>query len=488
MPGAVAMDSFRDLPDAYLRQPLDNHEFAFYDRGCQFPVSVTPQGSPQYVHTTGDNVLREDLGGAPALREGLAQVHKLGCHFTFYVEGYLVHESSDLAKDGRAQRWSIVNKNGSLTGNYSDQGFYHICPACVEWQDHLASVCSRLVRETGADGVRLDSLGFYFLPCYNPAHHHPHPFVYNDGIRQLLSKVSKAVRAVNPQAVLTTEGPVDFYASHTQGAILSLCPREIPLMRVALPHYRPFLYTVLGPVYSSLSGLVGGMGPEERQWRCARFPIEEAFLWGEVEEPPTATPQRVVCRLFRGSDHWALVGARIDSDAAWRFPDEPALGLDDHRGPVQVRLRGLASQVESAVGFDVETLQAQPLVAGHAPASGAASLETSGDDLLLTVDWRWFVVVLNQHGGRPSVTFREPPAVRPGQRLRLDLQLLPAGDAQGEVAATLHAPGLNVQRAVRIPSAVDVEIPAEARPGLYPIVVEGAGVLGCKRFVTVGEP
>ena len=106
MPGAVPMDSFRDLWEAYLRDPIDNQEFAFHDRGCQFPVSTNAQGVPSYIHTTGDNVLREDLGGPPALREGVARVHELGFHFTFYVEGYIVHETSVLAKDGRARRWS----------------------------------------------------------------------------------------------------------------------------------------------------------------------------------------------------------------------------------------------------------------------------------------------------------------------------------------------------------------------------------------------
>jgi hypothetical protein len=489
MPGALPMDSFRDLREAYLRSPIDNHEFAFHDRGCQFPVSFTPEGSPRYVHTTGDNVLREDLGGAQALREGIAQVHKLGFHFTFYVEGYIVHETSDVAKDGRARRWSIMNKNGTLTGNYSDQGFYHMCPACIEWQDHLASVSSRLVRETGADGVRLDSLGFYYLPCYNPAHNHSHPFVYNDGIRQLLSKVSKAVREANPEAVITTEAPVDFYAAHAQGAIMSFCPREIPLMRVAMPNYRPFLYSPLGPVYGSLSGLVGGTGKGEQQWRCARFAVEDSVLWGAVEEHPTATPQRVVCRLFRGSDHWALVGARIDSDNPWLFPrgldKQPVLGLDDHPEPVRVRIRGLAPLVESAVGFDVETLKAQPVTAGNARTSHAPTMETESSDLLLTLDWRWFVVVLKKHGCRPIVTFSVPPIVRPGERLRLDLQLAPAGETAGEAAATLRAPGLDVHRPVRIPGEVNVDIPADTRPGLFPVIVDGAGVLGCKRFVEV---
>lgn len=492
MPGAVPMDSFRDVWEAYLPNAIDNQEWAFHDRGCQFPVSTNAQGVPIYVHTTGDNILREDLGGAKALREGIAHLHKLGFHFTFYVEGYIVHKTSELAKDGRARRWSIMNENGTITGNYTDQGFYHMCPACVDWEDYLAAACGRLVRETGADGVRLDSLGFYFLPCYNPAHKHPNPFVYNDGIRQLLSKVSRAIREANPKAILTTEAPVDFYAQYTQGAIMSLCPREIPLMRVALPNYRPFIYGPLGPVWGSLSGLVGGTGKGERRWRCAQFPVEESLRWGQVENNPIATPERVVCRLFRGPDYWALVGARVDSDERYLFPnglnDEPVLGLDEHPGQVHVRIPGLAQQVHSAVVFDIETLKARPITIRHAPTSGIPSMEATRNDLLLTLDSRWFVVVLRKSGCRPIFTFSVPPVVRPGEKLRLGLQLVTAGNSVHEATATLRAPGLNVHREVRVPGDVSVEIPADCRPGLYPLTLDGSGVLGCKRFVEVGSP
>ena len=99
-------------------------------------------------------------------------------------------------------RWAVMHKDGTLTGPYSYQGFYHMCPGAVEWQDHLASMVARLLRETGADAVRLDSLGFYYLPCYNPAHEHATPFGYNDWIKQLLAKVRKAAIAVNPDVLL----------------------------------------------------------------------------------------------------------------------------------------------------------------------------------------------------------------------------------------------------------------------------------------------
>jgi len=486
------MDSFRDVWEAYLPNAIDNQEWAFHDRGCQFPVSTNSQGLPRYVHTTGDNILREDLGGAPALREGIARVHKLGFHFTFYVEGYIVHKMSELARDGRAQRWSIMNKNGTITGNYTDQGFFHMCPACVAWQDHLAARCGELVRETGADGVRLDSLGFYYLPCYNPAHKHPNPFVYNDGIRQLLSKVGRAIREANPESVLTTEAPVDFYAAHAHGAIMSFCPREIPLMRVALPNYRTFLYVPHGPVYGSLSGLVGGLGSGERLWRCARFPVEEAVLEGEVEAHPTATPARVVCRLFRGKDHWALVGARVDSDKPWLFPkgleDEPVLGLDENRGPVKVRIPRLAPLVESAVAFDVETLKAQSITLSHAATNRPPALEATNKDLLLTLDSRWFVVVLRKSGCRPIVTLSEPPVSRAGEKLHLRLQVVADDTLTREATATISAPGLDVHRKVRIPGEVTLDIPADCKPGVYPVTVDGRGILGCKRFVELTAP
>jgi hypothetical protein len=478
MPGATEMDSFRDLPQACLATAIDNQEWAFHDRGCQFPVSPAGVEPPRYIHTTGDNVLREDLGGAKALRDGVAAVHRLGFHFTFYVEGYIVHESSELAKDGRAERWSVMHKNGTITGNYTSQGFYHMCPGCVEWQDHLASVCSRLIRETGADGLRLDSLGFYFLPCYNPLHKHPHPFVYNDGLRQLVDKVSRAVRAVNPDAFLTTEAPADFLAAYTHGSLNSMCARDISLMRVAVPNYRALVYAPLGPVWGSLSGYVGGTGGLDMNWRCARFPVHETVIWGEVEDDPQASDKRVICRLFRGDDHWALVGARVDSDEPYLLPrgldGQPTLELDRAAGPVEVRVRGVASAVESAVAFDVETLKVLPV-----------ELQRSGNALRLSVDSRWFLVILRRHSCRPIASFGDLPAVAAGRRLPLDLRVVAPRAEAKLVTARLCAPGLGVDAAVRIPGSFTLKVPAATAPGHYPLTLSGRAMLGHKRFLEV---
>ncbi|OHB79400.1 MAG: hypothetical protein A2W31_13020 [Planctomycetes bacterium RBG_16_64_10] len=66
-----------------------------------------------------------------------------------------------------------------------DAAYPHVEPPAWfrEYQGHLAQMVARLLRETGADAVRLDSLGFYFWACYNPAHHHDTPFGYNEWIK-----------------------------------------------------------------------------------------------------------------------------------------------------------------------------------------------------------------------------------------------------------------------------------------------------------------
>ena len=277
--GQFVLDSFRDLPRAHLGIPIDNLEYACYSRGSML----------HGVHTDGDNIIREDMGGAAAMREGIAGVHRLGLHATLYIEGYIVHKESELARTGKAERWSVMHKDGSITGNYTKQGFYHMCPGCTQWQDHLATTVTRLLRETGADGVRLDSLGFYFLPCYNPAHKHATPFGYNQWMKQLLAKVREAAIKVNPKVLLTTEAPVDWFGQWFHGALTQVYPRDLPPMRLAVGPYRPYAYAPGGPVWGSVSGLAGGrtcweadLETLEGNWLCARFPAHEALVWGDV--------------------------------------------------------------------------------------------------------------------------------------------------------------------------------------------------------------
>lgn len=465
--GQIALASFRELPAAQIQRPIDFPEYAFYCRSSIFAP----------VHTDGDNIVREDMGGAEALREGIEGVHRLGLHTQLYVEGYIVANVSELARSGKAERWSVMHKDGTITGPYTKQGFYHMCPGCVEWQDHLAATIGRLLRETGADGIRIDSLGFYYLPCYNPAHKHKSPFDYNEWIKQLLAKAHKAAVAANPNVLLTTEGSADWYAPWVHGALSSRCPRELSPMRLAMGPYRPYVYAA-GAVWGSLSGFPGGgcdgsdLNPLDGNWLCARFPAHEALVWGDVadDDPQSSDPQ-IVTRRFEGKGYWAVVAARpACQDRIWTT----GKGLSKQHGDYTLTLPGLASQVTDAVVCDIENLTWTPL-----------KLERQGDDLQLSLSTNWALVILRQPDGPPVVGFDPLPQLHPGDSTKLSLHWLTEnGSLKSRKKLTVKAPGLRVSPdSISAPGEVTISVPSDALPGYYGVEVSGMNVLGTKRFL-----
>jgi len=469
--GQFLLDSFRELPGARLQIPFDNMEYAFYNRGSML----------YNKHTDGDNIIREDLGGAEAMRDGIAGAHRYGLHTTLYVEGYIVYKESELAKSGKAEKWSVMHKDGTIAGIYTKQGFFHMCPGCTEWQDYLAETAARLMRETGADGIRLDSLGTYFLPCYNPAHRHAMPFGYNDWLKQLLSKVRDAVLAVKPDALLTTEIPVDWFGQWFHGALTQVYPRDLPAMRLAVGPYRPVVYAPGGPVWGSVSGLTGGrnrgseLQPAEANWLCARVPVNTALVEGNVpdEDPRTSDPE-IVTRAFHGDGYWAVVAVRPASQDPFEW--RPFTELSDKRGDYAVTIQGVAPRIAYGALCDIESLTWKPL-----------DLNRVGDDLEIPLNTNWALLVLSEAGGPPVIHFDPLPELRPGESTTVRLTAMQAEAKEAlPLAIELVAPGLAVEpQSASAPGDVVITAPHDALPGLYSVKVAGRHVLGTKRFLKV---
>ena len=468
--GQVMLDSFRELPMAQIRTPIDNWEYAFY---CQ--TSMRMKILPYFPHTDGDNVVREDMGGAEAMREGIAGVHRLGLHATLYVEGYIVHEQSDIAKAGKAERWAVMQKDGSLIGPYTKQGFYHMCPGSIEWQDHLAGMVARLLRETGADAVRLDSLGFYYLACYNPAHQHKTPFGYNEWIGQLLAKVRAAAVSVKPDVLLLTEGSADWFGQWFHGALTSRCPRDLSMMRLAVGPFRPYVYAS-GALWGSLSGFPGGgcTGPDihtmDWNWLCARFPVHEALVWGDVsDEDPASSDPQIVARRFEGDGYWAVVAARPESqEPVW----PRGTGVAKDHAEYVLTLPGLWEQVADAALCDVETLSWTPV-----------ELERLDNDIKIRLRTNWALVILRKTAGPAVVTFDPLPVLHKGDSTAIRPRVL-CGDPASSVLVS--APGLEVSPAAEgAPDEIQVTVPPDAFAGNYAVTISGNHVLGAKRFLTV---
>jgi hypothetical protein len=503
---STTMDSLEELPRAFLRAPLDLLEIAFFCR--QSMLEIDWNGRRRRVHTDGANIVREDLGGAEALRRGVEGVHRLGLRIALYVEGFIVPEDSELAP--QAGEWVVQHRDGTRSGNYSGEGFLHMCPGCEEWQEHLAESCARLLRDTGADGVRLDSLGHYFFACYNPGHRHPSPFGYREWVTALMRRVRGAMRAVNPDAFLATEGPVDYfsgcsdiaYSSQGRAPDYDVSVADVSPMRVVLPDYRLFMIGG-GPVVTSLSGYPGGnvsalpgldLFEMDESWRAARYTASVALRDGDASLPrPLASRPDVTCRLWRSGETDVVVGARpsvlVEPDTYVRLREQSPFAAGGYRnsavnikrGRASVQVRWPADRAPSSVlACDVEHLSV---------AEAAWSRE--GGVITVELTSNWFVVLASFGEPVPAAVIDTPERARPGQTVELGLRLVGRG-AKGRLRGRVAAPGLCVgtrEKPVEtdVPGKLAVAIPLDARPGKYWVWLDGDAFHPCKRMVEVRE-
>lgn len=505
---ANPMDSFTELPDVYRRLPIDTIEFAFFCRGSM-GKDVTGK---VFTHTDGDNIIREDLGGPSALKEGVKRVHQLGFHFTFYIDGYICPDDSEITLKGEAKNWRYQNKDGTHTGNYSvsNPNWMHMCPGSG-WQDHLARTAARLVRETGADGVRLDSLGAYFLPCYNPLHKHKSPFNYNVWMCELLKKVAAAVKKVNPKCILTTELSVDFYSRYFDGSLTQqwgpvqiAVSRDIAPMRIALPEYFVMAHNPCGPVAASLMGYPGGSGGAEvtshfvkldEKWRSVMFTVRDIIRWGDaVYDNPGASRPDVVCRRFHTDGIDVIVGAypRFVTDFS-KYGDvkhqlaylrnvftNADVDLKEHKVSFQVRVDTAGKTPAEVYLYDVTKMTVKEV-----------GFKSDGEDIVINLTSNWFVLIFNYGKSKPISLFDIQTVLRPGKTYAVKFSLLGAPSGK-RFSGSLHAPGLGWSKAtspglkVTVPGALRLTVPETTPKGKYPVILESGQFLGCKRFIEVG--
>ena len=500
------LDSFAEIADLYRLAPMETCEFAFHCRRSM-PTEVTGKS---VLWTDADTVIREDLGGAKALKEGLSEVHDLGGHFTFYMDCYLCPEDSDLALEGKAREWAVMNKDGSNTGNYTKQGkeigcgFYHMCFGAKGWQRHLARRAADLVKKTGADGIRLDSLGFYSFPCYNPAHKHKSPFDHNQWACELLETVAAAVRKVNPHCLLTTEAGPDFYTRHFDGCLTqhgiththkTAVSRDVAPMRVAVPDYIVLAHVPCGPVAASLMGYPGGtQGPGatgrmvelDLKWRSLRFATADILRWGNAAyDNPTSSRKDVECRRFSDDFADVIVGARP------AFPEGAVADLTPERGValnsnVDLKKGNVTYTVTVDTGrrrpqklfvWDVEKLaveEIEPLV-----TEGKTTFEVKSN---------WFMALIGYRGSRPIAQMELPLEVSRGDELRVECRLLGVGP-RTRLEGRLFAPMSGSKRAivVSLPGEARIKIPQSTPPGKYLIQLSSKQFHGFRRFVRVRD-
>lgn len=191
----------------------------------------------------------ERFGGLPAFREAVETYRKMGALVTLYTDPIRCDYNSKAGKEF-GERWGVVKPDGKHVDSYD---VWNICHDVAEYREWVAKTMGRVMRETGADGIRLDEYGHRGWACYSKLHEHtyaePGITQWQKAIAETCRVVRQAMDEVKPDSVLTTEHPgYDYELQFLEGCITydltvmatPLRPLECNLQRFYFPECKAY--------------------------------------------------------------------------------------------------------------------------------------------------------------------------------------------------------------------------------------------------------
>ncbi len=191
----------------------------------------------------------ERFGGLPAFREAIGTYQRMGALTTLYTDPYRLDENCPTGQ-AHGKEWCVVGPTGQLATNFD---VYNPCYELAEARQWMADTMGRVMRETGADGLRLDQVGYKGVACYSPTHKHtyqePGITQWEKAASEMVRMVHAAMDQVRPGLVLTTEVPGYDYMMHSlEGCITydlglqatAMRPLECNLQRFYFPECKPY--------------------------------------------------------------------------------------------------------------------------------------------------------------------------------------------------------------------------------------------------------
>jgi len=175
-----------------------------------------------------------------------------------------------LQGDGPQRAYSTRNGDGQpFREHWTKCDFAVMCPGTEFWQDKIAGICERIVRELHVDGVYLDQTGCHTpMLCFNPAHGHATAGgqYWTSGNQELTRKCRERMQAANPEAILATEGNAESY-----GAVDAL-------LTIYDTPFGPYLVPMFQYVYSDRKVTFGRMSSRDVRGFGQQF--AQCFVWG----------------------------------------------------------------------------------------------------------------------------------------------------------------------------------------------------------------
>ncbi|MFW6161306.1 MAG: DUF6259 domain-containing protein [Planctomycetota bacterium] len=219
-------------------------------RWASYFVKDPATGKVMFSNQPGDyDGYNRRWGGLPALRQAIAHYHKAGKLVTLYTDPIRCDFSTETGKTfGRL--WGVVEPDGDYVDSYD---VWNMCHDVAEYREWVAKTMKRVLRETGADGIRLDEYGHKGWACFSGRHDHtfaePGCTEWQRAIAETTRLVRQAMDEVAPRSVLTTEHPgYDFLLQFIEGCITydvtvqatPLRPLEVNTQRFYFPECKPF--------------------------------------------------------------------------------------------------------------------------------------------------------------------------------------------------------------------------------------------------------
>lgn len=433
------------------------------------------------VFNGGDYFPRKDMGGTAALREGIRKIHQRGGRVIFYVEGLLTWPESEIARSGKAKKWALMDKDGKYSAWYHNR--WHQCSAATGWQDYMAKRCAKLIRDTDADGIRLDSYGATIThPCYNPSHKHKTPYVWEEGVVQMCRKVKQAITAVKPDAVLLTEGPLYETFPWVDGALIPSTAgsegKKHILLHETFPEITLLPYnspsgneSAKASVYGFTSSSWYARGSRwDKSWYYAQCMFRDAFDGGVLAGAVTVSDKNIIVNAFKAKDYYLIAGTRSQ-------------GIKSDK--ITIALSDLKEKINKAYLLDVTSFSWRTVSVSQQRSKATVSVDNPPSS---------FAIFLPLANCRAIVSVKDIPQLLPGQNHSISLSLQKEmAKSTGKIKARVMAPGLVInglqnEAVVEIPGKIILSVPKESSGGMYGFRVVGKSILEARGAVKVKNP
>ena len=154
------------------------------------------------------------MGGAAALKAGIAEAHRRGIRMCIYANGQLQQVGATKFWDRYGKDLALVKRDGDLViqtyHKYKDIPVYEFALGCLygkPWFDRMYSLAEQ-AEGFGADAILYDQLGIFApFACYGKGHGHPAPhYSYSEERPAFIRRIADGIQRRNPGFAVLTEG------------------------------------------------------------------------------------------------------------------------------------------------------------------------------------------------------------------------------------------------------------------------------------------